>query len=270
MFRKPKIKMPSPALVISCISLFVALGGVGYAAIVLPANSVGTKQLRPAAVKTADIGLSAVTGAKIKDGSVSGADVHEASLEQVPSALHAAQAGTAGSASALGGVAASAFLQDGHAAGGALSGTYPHPSLATGAVGTAAVNDNSLTGTDVNEATLAQVPSSAIANRVYASGTVNHDATLSNAENISSSSKAVSGGTPMTGIYCVALPVGVTARSAMVAPLYDSIIDADTIATVFPNSPLVHCPNGTDVIVTTWDASLGTFQNATFNIWIIR
>ena len=42
---------PSPALVISLIALFVALGGTSYAAITsLPANSVGTKQLKNSAV----------------------------------------------------------------------------------------------------------------------------------------------------------------------------------------------------------------------------
>src|SRR5437588_6285600 len=52
---------PSPAMVISLIALFVALGGTSYAAtIALPKNSVGTKQLQK----------DAVTGAKIKDGAV--------------------------------------------------------------------------------------------------------------------------------------------------------------------------------------------------------
>jgi len=47
---------PSPALVISLIALFVALGGTSYAAInALPKNSVGTKQLKN----------GAVTGAKL-------------------------------------------------------------------------------------------------------------------------------------------------------------------------------------------------------------
>jgi hypothetical protein len=36
---------PSPALVVACIALAMALGGVGYAAFRLPANSVGTKQV---------------------------------------------------------------------------------------------------------------------------------------------------------------------------------------------------------------------------------
>ena len=55
---------PSPSMVIAMIALAVALGGTGYAAIVLPANSVGTKQLKK----------SAVTSVKVKDGSLLNAD----------------------------------------------------------------------------------------------------------------------------------------------------------------------------------------------------
>jgi hypothetical protein len=44
------IRRPSPALVLSALALMVALGGTGYAAVVLPANSVGTAQLKNGAV----------------------------------------------------------------------------------------------------------------------------------------------------------------------------------------------------------------------------
>jgi len=45
---------PSPALVISLIALFVALGGTSYAAITtLPKNSVGTAQSENGAVTSA-------------------------------------------------------------------------------------------------------------------------------------------------------------------------------------------------------------------------
>ena len=55
---------PSPALVISLIALFVALGGTSYAAITsLPANSVGTKQLKNGAVTAAKINA----GSSLKD-----------------------------------------------------------------------------------------------------------------------------------------------------------------------------------------------------------
>jgi hypothetical protein len=62
----------SPAMVVSLIALFVALGGTSYAAITaLPANSVGTPQLKN----------NAVTGTKIKDGAITGAKINAASLE---------------------------------------------------------------------------------------------------------------------------------------------------------------------------------------------
>lgn len=48
---------------IACVALFVALGGVAYAA-VLPKNSVGTKQLKK----------NAVTSAKVKDHSLQATD----------------------------------------------------------------------------------------------------------------------------------------------------------------------------------------------------
>ena len=76
---------PSPAMVIACIALTVALGGTSYAAIKLPRNSVGTKQLKK----------NAVTGPKVKANTITGADVLESSLAEVPSAATAATATTA-------------------------------------------------------------------------------------------------------------------------------------------------------------------------------
>jgi hypothetical protein len=49
---------------IAYVALFVALGGTSYAAVKLPANSVGTKQLKN----------NAVTGAKVKAGSLNASD----------------------------------------------------------------------------------------------------------------------------------------------------------------------------------------------------
>jgi hypothetical protein len=43
-------RRPSPAIVIASAALFVSLGGVGYAAVSLPAGSVGNAQLRNNAV----------------------------------------------------------------------------------------------------------------------------------------------------------------------------------------------------------------------------
>lgn len=37
---------PSPAMIVACAALLISLGGVSYAAITLPANSVTTKQVK--------------------------------------------------------------------------------------------------------------------------------------------------------------------------------------------------------------------------------
>ena len=55
---------PSPAMVVACLALTLALGGTSYAAIKLPKNSVGTKQLKK----------NAVVSAKVKNGSLLRAD----------------------------------------------------------------------------------------------------------------------------------------------------------------------------------------------------
>jgi hypothetical protein len=59
---------PSPALVIACVALAVALGGTGYAAVVLPANSVGTKQIRAGAIVAAKVKPHSLLAVNFKDG----------------------------------------------------------------------------------------------------------------------------------------------------------------------------------------------------------
>jgi hypothetical protein len=98
---KRRLRAPSPALVISLIALFVALGGTGYAATHLPKNSVGAKQLKK----------SAVTSAKIKAGAVTAAKINTAGLT-VPSAVHARSADSAAdaaNATELGGIPPSGY-----------------------------------------------------------------------------------------------------------------------------------------------------------------
>jgi hypothetical protein len=70
------------ANVMATIAVFIAFGGVSYAAIKLPKNSVGTKQLKK----------NAVTGTKVKDGSLTGKDIDNESLGKVPFANKAASA----------------------------------------------------------------------------------------------------------------------------------------------------------------------------------
>jgi hypothetical protein len=74
---------------IALLALFVALGGTTYAAVGLPANSVGTKQLQRGAVTRVKIRNNAVNGVKIANNSITGADIAEATLGKVPSAARA-------------------------------------------------------------------------------------------------------------------------------------------------------------------------------------
>jgi hypothetical protein len=85
---------PSPAMVVACIALFVALGGSSYAVTRLPANSVGPKQLKK----------NAVTGAKVKNRSLTAADIKVSSLAGVASAATAANAANATHAAAAAGL----------------------------------------------------------------------------------------------------------------------------------------------------------------------
>lgn len=63
-------RRPSAAIVISVTALFMSMGGVGYAAISIPNNSVNTAQIRNNAVTNSKIRNNAVTFKKILPGSV--------------------------------------------------------------------------------------------------------------------------------------------------------------------------------------------------------
>jgi hypothetical protein len=80
-------RRPSPALVVACVALFVALAGTGVAAVVVlvPKDSVGTAQIRN----------SAVISSKVKDHSLNAKDFAKG---QIP----AGPAGATGAAGAVG------------------------------------------------------------------------------------------------------------------------------------------------------------------------
>jgi hypothetical protein len=58
----------APANVIACIALAVALSGTSYAAFVLPANSVGTKQLKNRSIQRLDIGRKTIASLRGQRG----------------------------------------------------------------------------------------------------------------------------------------------------------------------------------------------------------
>lgn len=98
------------ANVMATIAVFIALGGASYAAIKLPKNSVGTRQIKAGAVTGAKIKKGAVSAANLAPGAIPGTDINPATLGTVPSATnaaHAVSADTATNANALGGIPAS-------------------------------------------------------------------------------------------------------------------------------------------------------------------
>ena len=74
---------PSPPLVVALLALFVALGGVGYAA---------------TAINGKDIKNRSVAGRKLKKNTLTGAEINESKLGKVPNATNATHANRADSA----------------------------------------------------------------------------------------------------------------------------------------------------------------------------
>ena len=80
---------PSYANVTATLALFVGLSGGAYAAASLPANSVGSRQIKKSAVIRDKVKKNAIDGARVLDGSLTGDDVKESSLAKVPAAAAA-------------------------------------------------------------------------------------------------------------------------------------------------------------------------------------
>ena len=97
-----RIKLPSPAMAISLLALFVALGGTGYAAVKINGKNIKAKTITGTKLKNRTI-----TGTKLKNNTLTGKQIAESKLATVPRAKLATSAGTA---TALSDTAKAGFL----------------------------------------------------------------------------------------------------------------------------------------------------------------
>lgn len=96
MTRKNRSFRPSPALVISCVALFLALTGSALA-VGIAKNSVRSAQIVDGSVRTVDLRDNSVTAPKIAPDSVGSEEIAENAVESpevAPESLTAADLGT--------------------------------------------------------------------------------------------------------------------------------------------------------------------------------
>jgi hypothetical protein len=117
---KIRLRMPSPAMVVALIALFVALSGASYAVVHVSSatimdNSIRSRDLRNNDVRGVDVRQGTITGRDVAADALTGANILESSLAKVLQAENAVRATSAGNAdratdaNALGGNPPSAF-----------------------------------------------------------------------------------------------------------------------------------------------------------------
>ena len=103
------LRRPSPAMIVACLALLVALGGTSVAAVSqLARNSVGTPQLRNNAVTNPKVANNAINSAKVRPRSLLRSDFAAGQLPAGPVGPQgpAGPAGAAGPAGPAGAISA--------------------------------------------------------------------------------------------------------------------------------------------------------------------
>ena len=138
MFRSIR-KHLSPTSLIAMVALFVALGGVSYAAATINGKDIKNKSIAGKKLKN-----KAVTAGKVKNDTLTGVQINESTLSQVPAAVQADNATNAQTAATVApnGVGAAA-IQDGSIGRSKLAAVTTRTDssdVADGATGTLSVN----------------------------------------------------------------------------------------------------------------------------------
>ncbi len=130
------IRRPSPALVISLVALFAALGGTSYA---VATNSIDSREIKNGTIQGKDLKKRSIQGTKIQLNKIGGNAVKESTLGKVPSAAsadtadnatnatnaaNAGRANTAGSADNATNAGNAANAANAAALGGTAAGSY--------------------------------------------------------------------------------------------------------------------------------------------------
>lgn len=161
------------ATLLSCIALFVALGGAAYAAGTLTKKSVKTQHLANGSVTTAKLKNNAVTTPKLRNGAVIGAKIAPATI-------------------------GSGQLANGSVRSGQLGGqVVTEPKLKNGAVSESKLANGAVTSGKLASSFLAQL----VRNVTYVNATSgeNTEQTKTVTANCPSGKQAISGGVRLSG-----------------------------------------------------------------------
>jgi len=102
-----RLHLPSPAMLVALVALFLSLGGVSYG---VATGFIDSRELKNNAVSTKDLRNNDIRGRDVRANTLTGSDINESRLGKVPSA---ANADTAANATQLGGTAAGAYIRYG-------------------------------------------------------------------------------------------------------------------------------------------------------------